>query len=228
MSLSFSLSLSLSLSSSYTWAEWYAVQGSVACEGWLGRAAAVSLAEHQNHTTLHQCMHQIHQNTNTPAALHQIHYRILIVLHHQIWLLALLGLLQQGFASKLAPDFTNTTRAIYFDASRSCPWNGAKLQKATQLKLAKPNFANIRDVRIQALNHKDTRCPKHATNHRSQLGNFIMDNPQGWISVKHWFLDWTQYFEMELCDSRLCGFFGIGSYSIQLPKSVNNLYPLEF
>ena len=24
---------------------------------------------------------------------------------------------------------------------------------------------------------------------------------------------------MELCDSRLCGFFGLGSYGIQLPKS---------
>ena len=30
------------------------------------------------------------------------------------------------------------------------------------------------------------------------------------------FLDWTQFFDMELCDSRLCGFFGLGSYGIQV------------
>ena len=117
--------------------------GCVACEGWLHRAVAVSLAEH-NHSDY--CSAPEYQHTRTQEH-HQSYckalpYRKPLLLqctrtreHKQLYCSApdltfgALGLVvHQGFASKLAPDyFTRTNSLAYFDAPRSWPWNCAKI-----------------------------------------------------------------------------------------------------
>ena len=125
------------------WVEWYAVQGAWPVKDgsteqepflWLNTTTRTT-AVHQNIST------QEHKNTTNPTAkLYLIgnHSYCSAPEHentsnctavHQIWLLALLGLVvHQGFASKLAPDyFTRTNSLAYFDAPRSWPWNCAKI-----------------------------------------------------------------------------------------------------